>query len=280
MIPTQKKPDDWDDTQPKYILGDSTPPPGWREDLETHIPNPNAVKPPLWNDQEDGEWIPDLIPNPECKDIGCGKFRPTSISNPKYRRKWYPPLIDNPAYVGPWKPRQIVNQFFYTDLHPHNLPPIVGLGIELWTTDSGIMFDNILITHNKSVADDFAQRTFLEKRRHPRLEPETVPSTKFDYYVWPYLSLLIEKAFENIFSAFLTLLAILIPVFFFFGCVFAALSSKKSAKSAAPGPEKNANKQKGKELKNVDPEKDKEPEGEVLDFPSQQPSDAKRRKKH
>jgi len=45
------------------------------------IPDPNAVKPEDWNEQEDGKWEPPQIENPEWK----GEWKPKKIPNPKYK---------------------------------------------------------------------------------------------------------------------------------------------------------------------------------------------------
>ena len=37
--------------------------------------------------------------NPACEEVGCGKWEPPMIQNPKYKGKWKPPLIDNPDYM-------------------------------------------------------------------------------------------------------------------------------------------------------------------------------------
>ena len=53
-----------------------------------------AVKPDDWNEDEDGEWEPTTIRNPEYK----GKWKPKMIANPDYKGKWEHPQIPNPAY--------------------------------------------------------------------------------------------------------------------------------------------------------------------------------------
>ena len=43
-------------------------------------------------------WFP-FPANPACEEVGCGKWEPPMIQNPKYKGKWKPPLIDNPDYM-------------------------------------------------------------------------------------------------------------------------------------------------------------------------------------
>jgi hypothetical protein len=54
----------------------------------THkVPKPSALRPPDWDDDEDGEWSPPLIPNPKCvqaerKGLGCGEWTPPQVMQP------------------------------------------------------------------------------------------------------------------------------------------------------------------------------------------------------
>ena len=47
---------------------------------------------------EDGEWEAPQIPNPKCKDVGCGKWQAPLKNNPDYKGKWTAPLVTNPDY--------------------------------------------------------------------------------------------------------------------------------------------------------------------------------------
>lgn len=53
------------------------------------------------------------------------------------------PLIDNPAYKGVWAPRKIPNPDYFEDNTPSKFEPIAGIGIELWTMQENILFDNV-----------------------------------------------------------------------------------------------------------------------------------------
>lgn len=104
------------------------------------IPDPEAEKPEEWDDEEDGDWVPDMVPNPACEAVsGCGEWEPPVISNPAYKGKWSAPLIPNPEYKGVWAPRRIPNPGYYLDEHPADFTPLAGVGFELWTMTEDIL---------------------------------------------------------------------------------------------------------------------------------------------
>jgi calnexin len=105
--------------------------------------------------------------------------------NPAYKGKWRAPKIPNPAYIGPWAPRKIPNPNFFVDEHPSQLPAIVrgislnlgtgrcacvtwidvvcvqaAVAIEIWTMSGGIMFDNILVSHDEHRALEFGAQVW------------------------------------------------------------------------------------------------------------------------
>eukprot|EP01121_Diplochlamys_sp_Union-15-3_P015965 TRINITY_DN5352_c0_g1_i2.p1 TRINITY_DN5352_c0_g1~~TRINITY_DN5352_c0_g1_i2.p1 ORF type:complete len:522 (+),score=129.17 TRINITY_DN5352_c0_g1_i2:84-1649(+) len=162
--PTATKPDDWDEDAPEEIVDTSaTKPDTWLDDEPEQIPDPSTTKPEDWDEEFDGEWEAPLIPNPKCEESGCGEWKSPLIPNPKYRGKWRAPKIPNPAYKGVWKPRKIPNPDYFEDLNPHEFKSIGGIGFELWTMSEGITFDNILVTQDRSSADDFAAKTWKVK---------------------------------------------------------------------------------------------------------------------
>lgn len=85
---------------------------GWLVDEPLTIPDPSAVKPEEWDDEEDGIWMAEEIENPKCT-VGCGPWTPPKIKNPKYVGKWTPKQVPNPNYIGEWKPRRIKNPGHY-----------------------------------------------------------------------------------------------------------------------------------------------------------------------
>merc|ERR1711871_1654369 len=80
--------DDW--AFPKKMIDDpeAKKPEGY-DDIPAQIPDPDATKPEDWDDEDDGEWEPPLIDNPEFKG------------------EWVAPKITNPEYKGEWNPKQI-----------------------------------------------------------------------------------------------------------------------------------------------------------------------------
>jgi calnexin len=140
--PAAKKPEAWDENAPKTI------------------PDPDAKKPVDWSDEDDGEWMPSEIPNPE------------------YKGKWSAPIIANPAYKGQWKPRKIPNPAFFEDLQPSNLAPIGAISFEILANDRGIAFDNVLLAHDEQAANEFASLTFTPKQASEKSHAEAVRKAK------------------------------------------------------------------------------------------------------
>ncbi|KAM0018688.1 putative calreticulin/calnexin, concanavalin A-like lectin/glucanase domain superfamily [Helianthus debilis subsp. tardiflorus] len=127
------------------------------------IDDPEAVKPEDWDDEEDGEWEAPKIDNPKCEDApGCGEWRRPLKRNPAYKGKWHAPLIDNPAYKGIWKPQEIPNPDYF-ELEKPNFEPIAAIGIEIWTMQDGILFDNVLIASDEKTATEIRDTTWKPK---------------------------------------------------------------------------------------------------------------------
>ena len=163
--PMATKPEDWDEDAPKFIDDEeATKPDDWLDDEPEQIPDPEAVKPEDWDDEEDGEWEAPVIENPKCESGNCGPWTRPQKANPEYKGKWAPALIENPNYSGVWAPRKIPNPDFYEDKTPFaSLLPIAAVGIEMWTMTKDIMFDNIILTDSKAVADDWAAESWNKK---------------------------------------------------------------------------------------------------------------------
>lgn len=146
-----------------------------------------------WDAEIDGEWEAPLIPNPICeKAVGCGLWKSPLVANPRYRGKWRAPLIDNPNYQGKWAPKRISNPHYFEDLNPFKMAPIVSvtnfqfknesfskqfefvqqsaIGLELWSMSNNILFDNLLITDDHIVAEEWAAVTYGLKRKQIELE--------------------------------------------------------------------------------------------------------------
>jgi calreticulin len=129
--PSKSKPDDWVDDK---MMPDPTDkkPAGW-DDIPKTIPDPDAEKPEDWDDEDDGEWEPSMIDNPEYK----GEWKPKLIENPAYKGEWEHPLIDNPDW--------------FEDDNMYNVAKDIGvIGFELWQVKSGTLFDDIIVTDDEN----------------------------------------------------------------------------------------------------------------------------------
>jgi calnexin len=165
--PAAAKPEDWDEDAPETIEdAAAVRPTGWLEDEPDMVADPLARKPEDWDDEEDGVWAAPTVANPKCESApGCGVWRRPTKRNPAFKGKWRAPLIANPAYVGKWKPRLIANPAFFTDAHLNRLggARMSALGVEVWTMQGGITFDNVLVTRSEAAAAAFAEATFRPK---------------------------------------------------------------------------------------------------------------------
>ncbi|KAH7373238.1 hypothetical protein KP509_17G045700 [Ceratopteris richardii] len=184
--PDATKPDDWDEDAPMEIEDlEAEKPEGWLDDEPEEVDDPEAGKPEDWDDEEDGEWEAPKIPNPKCDEApGCGEWKRPMKRNPAYKGKWYAPMIDNPNYKGIWKPQQIPNPEYFELEHP-DLEPIGAVGIEIWTMQDGILFDNILITTDETEASKIRETTWKVKFDAEK-EDETVAAPADDGIVNTY----------------------------------------------------------------------------------------------
>jgi len=225
--PESSKPDDWDEDQPPRIPDpDAKMPEGWNEDEEHRIADPSSKQPDDWDDEEDGEWEPPMIDNPVCK-VGCGKWSPSTISNPEYKGKWTAPKIDNPAYIGVWKAKQIDNPSYYLDETPYILPKINAVGIDIWTMSKGILFDNILISSDTAKAKSFADESFKV-----RSELEALQNPKAGK---GFVTTVMEMVSDNLMAACVALIAIVL------GCVWLCIRLCSSGEAVVPPPPSKTN---------------------------------------
>jgi len=119
-----------------------------------------------------------MIDNPACT-VGCGKWSPPKISNPKYKGKWSAPMVDNPNYIGVWKPQQIDNPDFFVDEDPSVLPRVNSIGMDIWTMQGNMVFDNFVVSTDEQKAKDFAMQTFdirkiIEDKQNPSASAGTL----------------------------------------------------------------------------------------------------------
>ncbi|KAJ6240501.1 calreticulin and calnexin [Anaeramoeba flamelloides] len=143
--PEDKKPEDWVD-EPMMEDPEDEKPEDWVE--EEMIEDENAEEPEDWDEDEDGEWE-----------------RPM-IANPDYKGDWKPKKIDNPEYKGEWAPKKIKNEAYYVDENPWKLSKIFGVGIEIWTMDAGLGFDNIIVgdATSKDAALEYIEKTWKVRK--------------------------------------------------------------------------------------------------------------------
>lgn len=152
--PEAKKPEDWVD-EPTIVDETDTKPAGW-DDIPEMIPDTTAKKPDDWA-EEDGEWTPPLVRNPEFK----GDWKPKRIPNPAYKGEWKHPTIANPEYVA--------------DPNLYAYEHVGGVGIEIWQVKSGTIFDNMWIGDSIEEAREFSKKTF-----EPRKNGEKAAKEAFD----------------------------------------------------------------------------------------------------
>merc|ERR1712139_545658 len=113
-----KKPDDWVDDSMIDDPEDKKPD-DWVE--EKRLVDAEAKKPEDWDDEEDGEWEP--------------------------------PMKDNPAYKGVWTAKEIDNPEYKDDDQLYLYEDFGFIGFDLWQVKGGTIFDNIIITDDRSEAD-------------------------------------------------------------------------------------------------------------------------------
>jgi len=150
--PNAKKPSDWVDEK---MIPDPTDkkPEGW-DDIPAEIPDPDAKKPDDWDDELDGEWEAPMIDNPDYK----GEWKPKMIENPAYKGEWIHPMIPNPDF------KDNDELYFY--------PSFQYIGFELWQVKAGTIFDNIIVTDDKSEADAAAEKTNKTKEGEKKMFDE------------------------------------------------------------------------------------------------------------
>jgi len=144
--PDQSKPSDWVDAAKIPDPADEKPE-GY-DDIPEEIPDPDVTKPDDWDDEDDGEWEPPMVDNPEYK----GPWTPKMIDNPDFKGPWVHPMIPNPDYK-------------YNDKMYAVCPDgCTHVGFELWQVKSGTIFDDIIVTDSLEEAQKFAEETFFKKK--------------------------------------------------------------------------------------------------------------------
>ena len=158
--PDDKKPSDWVD---ETMIDDpeDKKPEGF-DDIPAQIPDPDASKPEDWDDEDDGEWEPPLIDNPDFKG------------------EWTAKQIDNPAYKGEWSPKQIKNPDYEEGVQLAAYDSMY-VGFELWIVNNGTIFDNILVTDDLEYAKAQGEKLWRptskgEKEKKEEWDKENKPA--------------------------------------------------------------------------------------------------------
>merc|ERR1712222_172405 len=66
--------------------------------------------------------------------------------------------ISNPAYKGLWEAKKIANPEYEDDDALYKYADFGFIGFDLWQVKGGTIFDNVIITDDKSEADAFAKK--------------------------------------------------------------------------------------------------------------------------
>ncbi|KAL6560590.1 Calreticulin-1 [Orobanche gracilis] len=139
-----KKPEDWDDKE--FTADPEDKKPEGYDDIPKEIPDADAKKPEDWDEEEDGQWTPPTVSNPDYK----GPWKAKKIKNPNYKGKWKVPMIDNPD--------------FKDDPDLYVFPKLKYVGIELWQVKSGTLFDNVLVSDDPEYAKKLAEETWGKQK--------------------------------------------------------------------------------------------------------------------
>jgi len=155
--PAISKPEDWVD---EFMIDDpeDVKPEGY-DDIPKEIADPEASKPEDWDDEDDGEWEPPMI------------------SNPEYKGPWKAKRIENPAYKGEWEHPMIPNPEFVDDESIGKYDSFGVAGFEIWQVKAGTIFDNLMLTDDPEEAAAFRTATWeankdKEKEMFEKIEEE------------------------------------------------------------------------------------------------------------
>jgi len=144
--PDAKKPEDWIDAA--RIADPESKKPDDFDDQPEDIPDPDAKKPEDWDDEDDGEWEPPMIDNPDFK----GEWKAPMIENPDFKGKWEHPKIDNPEYKE--------NENMYKVCKDG----CTHVGFEIWQVKTGTLFDDIIVTDSVEEAKEYGEKTFFKNK--------------------------------------------------------------------------------------------------------------------
>jgi calreticulin len=155
--PAESKPATWVD-EAKIPDPEDKKPDG-HDDIPKKIPEVGAEKPDDWDDEDDGEWEPPMVDNPEFKG------------------EWKAKMIENPDYKGEWVHPEIANPDFKDDKEMYKVcDPCDTVGFELWQVKAGTIFDDIIVADSveeaKDAGDKVMTKIAAEKKAHEEAEAE------------------------------------------------------------------------------------------------------------
>jgi len=132
--PEQSKPTDWVDE--RMIPDPESVKPEGHDDIPEEIPEEGAEMPDDWDEEDDGEWEPPMVSNPEF----TGEWHAEMIENPEYKGEWEHPMVANPDFVN--------DETLY-----HVCKDCTHVGFELWQVKAGTIFDDIIVTDDIAEAE-------------------------------------------------------------------------------------------------------------------------------
>jgi len=155
--PEQSKPTDWVDEM--MIPDPEDVKPEGHDDIPEEIPEEGAEMPDDWDEEDDGEWEPPMVMNPEFK----GEWHAKMIENPEYKGEWEHPMVANPDFVD--------DASLY-----HVCKDCTHVGFELWQVKAGTIFDDIIVTDDVAEAEamvaSFTAKQSAEKAMEAKAKEE------------------------------------------------------------------------------------------------------------
>jgi len=163
---------DWEIIEPKRIPDpDDEMPLDWH--VEPMIDDPTDKQPEKWTDERRIEDMDAKPPVDWDEDVDGRWLRPHK-DNPEWRGPWHIRRIHNPEYKGFWEPKLIPNPEYVPNDKVYMWENFGYVGFDLWQVFSGTMFDNIVITSNRTVADQWAEKW----KKNKALEQKAIDDEK------------------------------------------------------------------------------------------------------
>merc|ERR1712159_425577 len=105
-----------------------------------------------------------------------GEWEAPLIDNPEYKGEWKAKRIPNPDYKGEWAPAKIDNENYDPDLVTWK--ELTHVGFELWTVNSGSIFDDIYIGDSMEEANALAEATWKAYKGDEKAAKEEAEAAK------------------------------------------------------------------------------------------------------